>query len=97
MSKYGRKKDETDYEAGAGADTQTRHRNLEEAAAVPPVVTSHGPCPKCNPLPAVPDPKGLHKCARCRSELLPEVAERRAGEQAAERQKREADRKAGRA
>jgi len=28
-----------------------------------------GFCPKCNTA-AVPDPKGVHKCARCRSEVL---------------------------
>lgn len=69
----------TDREAGTMAQTARHPHNLEEASA-PRAAAAAGSaarCKKCDPLPAVPDPKGLHKCGRCRSELLPEVARRR--------------------
>lgn len=77
----------TDEEAGAGARTGTRARNLEESAATP-APPSGGHCAHCHPLPALPDPRGTHECARCRRVLVAEYAERRERERAAERQKR---------
>lgn len=83
-----------DEDAGFGAQTQNHPRNIEEArtaaSRAETAAPSNEPCAACAPLKAMPDPKHIHACARCRSELLPEVAERRARQRAAEAMKRKA-------
>ena len=67
----------TDSEAGALAQTARHPANLEETGGHAPALpaaaegqASEGFCGKCSPLPALPDYRGTHRCARCRSEKL---------------------------
>lgn len=59
----------TDSEAGARAKTNVTAHNVEEAAhAVVEQTIPLQSCARCAPLPALFDPRGTHKCARCRRE-----------------------------
>ena len=66
----------TDREAGADAQTAQQPMNREETArtaARTKAAETGEPavrCAKCDPLPALSDYRGTHKCARCRSEAL---------------------------
>jgi len=86
----------TDAAAAADADTSRSPQNLEESktTASRRLAIFGGPrCPTCR-LPALADPKELHKCSRCRSELLPAVAQRRTAERADAKAREEAARNA---
>jgi hypothetical protein len=75
----------TDEQASSGANTSRAPQNLEEARSrrsrTSPPTGAY--CPKCEG-PSLVDEKKLHKCARCRSEVLPEVAAAKRRRQQAE-------------
>jgi hypothetical protein len=80
---------EESEQAEQGAEAATRLPGAGIVDAVKETVQNvlHGYCKLCD-RPALPDPRGTHVCARCRSEFVPEIVERKARLEAEARRKK---------